>query len=177
MYERFISIDTETTGFSSAARIIELAVILWVDGKIERVFDGLFDPSPIDWDAEDVKQAQSVNLIDREQLIGGATFESHANMLDGFFQQSPVVVAHNAEFDCRMVRQEMERIGREFRPERICCTMRLDQRISPRPHRLDSCCARWGVELKNAHTAFADAKACGELLLAIQRSGRMPKNM
>jgi DNA polymerase III epsilon subunit-like protein len=177
MYDSFISFDTETTGLNEDARIIELAAIWWVDGQIKDVFDSRFDPSPIDWEDEQVKQAQAINQIAKEELIGCPTFESHVDLLEGFLQLAPVLVAHNAEFDLRMVRQEMDRVGYCFQPERIVCTMRLDQRISPRPHRLASSCARWGVDLKNAHSAFGDAKACGELLLKIQNSGRLPANM
>lgn len=178
-HDNFISFDTETTGFDDQAHIIELAACWWVDGELKDVFDSRFDPHPIDWESEAVKQAEAVHHITRDQLDGCPTFAQEFVHLQEFLLRAPLLVAHNAQFDSRMLHQEVGRLGKtlEFNGK-VVCTLALDRRLTPRPpHKLADSCRRWGVELKDSHSAFGDAKACGYLLLAMQRSGRLPARL
>jgi DNA polymerase III subunit epsilon len=40
-------------------------------------------------------------------------------------------------------------------------------------HKLETCCARWGVELDGAHNALADARATGRLLWRLFEKGKI----
>ena len=176
MHRNFIALDTETTGLTANAYVIELAALWFVNGKVQDVFDSRFDPIGIDWDAPTVKQAEAVHKIPKEDLVCCPTFESHVEPLLEFLGRAPVLVMHNAKFDYRMLTQEFARAGfSTFRREysELVCTLMLDRLLSPAPHKLADSCNRWGVQLVNAHSAYDDAKACGELLLAMHKSGRV----
>lgn len=178
-HQDFISFDTETTGFRSDSRIVELAAIRWVGGEVREVFDTRFDPGAIDWEGEAVKQAQAVHHITREMLAGCPTFESHVDQLARFLQASPLLVAHNVAFDLRMLDQEFDRAGRRVDLPDAICTMKLARSLRPGGHKLHESCEMWGVGLpaRDHHTAFGDARACGLLLLAMHARGELPDRL
>ena len=169
----FLSFDVETSGFHSTDHVLELAVIHWVDGQVAETFCQRFLPVGIDWEAESTKQAQAINHITKEQLEGYPSFGHHAGQLLTLLGRSNVLVGHNAQFDARMLKQEFDRVDRPWTPPVLLCTYEFEKRLSPHPRKLTDACPRWGVELNNAHSAFFDAKATGELLLAMLKSGRI----
>jgi len=172
-HKNFLAFDTETSGFSSNDHVLELAALHFVDGQVVETFYERFLPIGIDWDAESTKQAQAVNHITQEQLDGYPPFGHHVDQLLALLDKSDILVGHNAQFDARMLKQEFARVGRVWAPKILLCTYEFEKRLSPHPRKLADACPRWGVKLSNAHSAFFDAQATGELVLAMQRSGRI----
>lgn len=176
-HQNFVTLDTETTGFDGSARIIELGMVWFHDGRVRDVLDVRFYPEGLDWESSAVKQAEATHHITRAELEGCPSFASHVEVVEQMMKRAPFIVAHNAEFDLRMVQQEFNRLGRPLQPIRAICTLKLDRQLSPGKHKLADSCRRWGVDLKDAHSALGDAKACGELLLAMWKSGRLPAQL
>jgi DNA polymerase-3 subunit epsilon len=92
-------------------------------------------------------------------LSSAPTFREIAGWLVHLFDRRPVIT-HNANFDLRMLNQEFERAGLEFRISQAGCTLMATGQ------RLALACADIGHELIDAHSALADARGA----LAIARS-------
>jgi len=90
------------------------------------------------------------------------------------------LVAHNAEFDYRMLRTEFKRLGFDYR-KRTICTVQLSKKLIPRKksYKLGRLCLVLGIPLTNRHRADGDARATVELfklLLAKDTSKEVIKN-
>lgn len=177
----FIAYDTETTGFDSGARIIELAIVRFSGGEIKEIFSSTFDPPDVDWGSPSVQDASAINGLTKEKLAGCPTFGSHAGIILEYFQKCGVWVAHNAKFDQRMLQQEFRKWGREFQPTNqhwSLCTLSIARQLNSNfgGNKLAEACARYGVELIDAHTAEADTIAAGQLFIKQLQSGKLPNN-
>lgn len=83
--------------------------------------------------------------------------EALASRLDGM-----VFTAHNAEFDLGYLRHHAARLGVQLPEVPVLCTLALSRSLDPsgtRSHRLVDLCERYGVDLRDAHDALADARA------------------
>lgn len=178
----FLSFDTETTGFGRDARILELALIYFNDdGKIVDILSSRFNPEGVDWQDPDVLGALKCNGVVPSDLEGCPRFETIAYDIKQAFKREKLWVAHNVSFDLRMIDQEMRRCGLVTLPIQqeyqaaIDCTMKLDRKLNPRRlHSMLDTAETWGVVLDNAHTAEADAKACGEVYYRMMKAGHKP---
>lgn len=148
---RLAVLDTETTGFSKNDRIVEIAVLTVVGGEIVDEFDTLLqperDPGPV-----------HIHGITPTMVQAAPRFADVAPeiavRLDG-----AVLVAHNIQFDLRMLRQEFDRIpAAAFDAGKGICTYRLTRQ------KLSLAAAEAGLEA-TTHTALGDARAVAALAL------------
>lgn len=183
--KRWVAFDTETTGLDGSARIIEIACVLFENGEIVEDWSTLICPEDVDWNDENVKKALAVNQIDPSSLVGKPTFAQTLDRINFAFDASPVWVAHNAEFDLRMLNQEHRRYHQTDFPfsrpgeDMYCfCTKLLSRSLHPleRGHRLQETASRWGVVQDGAHRASSDAITCGRILDAMSK-GRLPDDV
>jgi len=179
-FDRFVTFDTETTGFGGDARIIEISCVSFENGEVVDEWSSLLCPHGVDWESEGVKEALSVNKITREALEGQPSFQEIFHRLYLHFSSAEVWSAHNAEFDLRMLHQEFRRYKEMDFPiqPRFCFdTLRLSRAIHPgeKGHKLSDVAARWGVTMENAHRASSDAVTCGRILLSMAR-GHLPED-
>ena len=74
------------------------------------------------------------------------------------------MVAHNAEFDYRMIRTEFKRLGFEFERQSLC-TVDLAQKLIPDlpSYKLGKLVRSLGIPISDAHRAHGDAQATVEL--------------
>lgn len=161
-------IDTETTGLERRDEPISVGLILFeVDvpkGGCVREIDayyGLRQPSvPIS------PGAQSVHGITADELRGEQFDTSRVlRMLD----QADYVIAHNAEFDCRMLGHVFPEIHRK----RWRCSYRQiwwSDHIEIANRKLDTICAALGIERPNPHNALDDCRALAAALFT--RTGK-----
>jgi ATP-dependent Lhr-like helicase len=159
----FCVVDLETTGFSPRLgdRVIEIAAIrLRADGTRLGEWASLLDPQ------RDVG-ATHVHGISGGDVIGAPRFDEIAGDLLAAMDGA-VLVAHNKRFDLEFLTAEFSRLGHELEPWPSLCTLGLGAQLEPDGHsrRLDVCCARFGIELPEAHTAGGDASATADLLVA-----------
>jgi len=177
-FDDFLAFDTETTGLSSSAEVIELGVAYYHRGVKVRSWNSFFCPVVSKKEDPNVQEALKVNGIEWEWLLYNAyTFRKKVEEIER--EMSEVIwVAHNADFDMRMLRQEFQRLDRKpsFEPQFVFCTRFLDVYLSPNQpgYKLQDVCARWGVTQQGAHRAVVDAEACGQVFVNMLGSGRLP---
>jgi DNA polymerase-3 subunit epsilon len=174
--DEYVAIDTETTGVGASARIVEVAAVTFSKGEPVREWSRLLCPPDVDWESPKVKEALAVNKITREQLSGQPTF---AEVLPDLLLElsCDVWVAHNMDFDRRMLVQEHTRLERLLvLPPLSVCTLNLAVRLNTGGGRnkLHDVAARYGVKQEDAHRAAVDARVCGLILAAMFKEGRLP---
>jgi DNA polymerase-3 subunit epsilon len=153
--QRFVVVDTETTGFGKTDRILEVAVVL-VDGtEIINEWETLINPE------RDISNS-NVHGITSNLVSMAPTFQdiSHnlANLLD-----DRILVAHNISFDKRMLSQEFSRVslGADF-GEGLCTLQATGKK-------LQIACEEFGIKIDSAHRALSDARATAILLTYIKQ--------
>jgi DNA polymerase III epsilon subunit family exonuclease len=167
--------DCETTGTVAAVdEIISFAAVrLDADGDESARSARLVRPGrPIPAGAtavhgigdEDVADAPPFGEVAREVL----------ELLDG-----AVFVAHNASFDLGMLRQAFQRVGIDYHPIGVACTLDAFRLLEPRAadHRLESVCARHAIALEHAHDALDDVLGTAGLLRVLLDRGLAPETV
>lgn len=155
-------IDLETTGFSPAKhhRILEIGVVeVSETGEIEREWASLVNPG------RDIGNSD-IHGITATDVAGAPRFSDLAPALIESVQ-GRTIVAHNASFDLRFLEAELLRA--QVAPARLpltgLCTMQWSSVFLESPSRkLEDCCAACGIDLVDAHSAMADARATALLL-------------
>jgi DNA polymerase-3 subunit epsilon len=153
-------IDVETTGLSpDLDRVIEIAVVRTDRfGHVVDEWCTLLDPGgPVG--------AAHVHGITAADVRGAPRFVDVAGDLVARVA-GQVVVAHNAPFDMAFLRAEFERAGWPLPQVPVLCTLEASRTYLPdlERRRLADCCWHIGTELRDAHSALADARAAAALL-------------
>ena len=165
---KFAVVDVETTGGAGLLnRITEIGIVL-LDGLREvGTFHSLVDPcTPI------TPYVRNLTGITDEMVRGKPQFSELADNLSHLFD-GRIFVAHNVQFDCRMVSSEFKRAGIKFDPPRLC-TVKLSRRVFPgfASYSLNNLTASLGLPGFNHHRAMDDTYACAEILkLALEKVG------
>lgn len=171
----YCSFDTETTGFGSRARVLEIGLVVFENFLPVHEWSTLLCPEDVDWDNEHVKQAMFINKIDPDSLRGQPTFaQALPNILLELSHDT--LVAHNASFDMGMMGQELSRAGVPLlTPKMVVCTKILATKLGGGSgNRLQDVAPRFGVVQESAHRAVVDARVCGLVFAAMLRTGRLP---
>ncbi len=158
-------VDVETTGMHATAgdRITEIAVVVVRDGQLAETFDTLINPErPIP------SFITSLTHISWDMVKDAPRF---ADIVDDLLRvmKGHVFVAHNADFDWRFVRAEVERAtGRRLSGPKLC-TVKLARRVLPYlpSRRLDALSHHYGVANQARHRAMGDAHATAQILLRL----------
>jgi DNA polymerase-3 subunit epsilon len=163
-------VDTETTGFGAADRVIEIGVVL-LDASLalEGEWDTLVNPGARSLGPTAVHRIRPADVADAPD------FAAVAGRLVGLVR-GRVLVGHNVGFDARMLNQEFERlgVGRPVQGQFSLDTVRLTraEALSPNGvYTLDQLCAHFRIERRPAHAALADARATAELLARAAAAG------
>lgn len=149
--DRFVVIDCETTGLSRTDRVVEVAAVTLDGSSLEVVdeYDTLINPQrdvgPVNIHGVTASMVEAAPTFDE---VGAAL----GSKLDG-----AVLVAHNLQFDARMLSQEFERIDISFDAGEGICTLAATH------EKLIKACRRFGVALEHQHRALADARATATL--------------
>ena len=87
-----------------------------------------------------------------------------------------MLVAHNAAFDVRVLRQAFARAALEWPAPPVICTVSLARRFAPLQRRrgLATLAAALGVEVDEVHRALPDARTCARVFCAL--FGRLAAN-
>lgn len=164
----FAVIDFETTGLSPArgSRAIEIGVVLSDrDGTITEEHDTLIHAGP-------AVGPTRIHRISAREVAHAPTFRQIAPQLLELLA-GRVIVAHNAAFDLGFLRTELLAAGYAPGPVVSLCTMQLARHFLPDSRRsLRACCEVFGIDLRDAHRASADARATAVLLESYIASSR-----
>ena len=114
-----------------------------------------------------VPKITKITGIKDEELLGKPTFKDFLPTLAAFFQGSKTVIAHNAPFDCGVLRVELERCGDlDFPwPKRTVCTVQeYRAKFGYRPKLGQLYKKLTGEKLNQTHRAIEDVMALYEAL-------------
>lgn len=165
--KNFIAIDTETTGLHPGGNdIIEICAIKFIDFKPTEKFHTYLKPRksiPPD--------ATKVNHITDEMVENAPVFSQIKNDLQNFIKGFPLV-AHNAPFDMEFL--HVSGLCLDKHKNIVFDTLRLS-RAKIRDYdneklysySLRAVCEQQNIALSGAHSADADALACGILFVDI----------
>lgn len=158
--------DTETTGLNVRSdRIISAAGFRLEHGVLaaEPSFDRLIDPG------RPIPAASTVfhGIVD-EMVAGAGDFPTHWPELHRHLQDG-LIIGHQVYFDLAMLGREVRRMGQRLQPPVALDTALLYAALHPgeRHRDLTPCCAAFGIEVTDRHTARGDAEATGRLFLAL----------
>lgn len=173
MNQGYAVIDFETTGLAPEYhhRVIEIAVV-HVDphGVVENRWETVVNPLR-DLGPTHIHRLRGADMLDAPQ------FHQIAPKFIGLLENR-VLVAHNASFEARFLRAELNRMGATSPVANggALCTMRLASDFLPGSGRsLSDCCAAYDIDLENAHEALTDAEATARLLSAyLQQDAEHP---
>lgn len=153
--DRIAVIDVETTGLYRTDRIVEIAIITMdpATGAVIDEFDTLVNPlrDP---------GATWIHGVTATMLLDAPPFEDIAHHIATRLHDA-VVVAHNLPFDTRMIGNELDRAGIEVNWGAGLDTLRATG------CKLGVACTEYGIVPDGAHRALHDARATGQLLLAV----------
>ena len=157
---RVVVFDTETTGCSWWDEICQIAAAEYVDGERTRTMALYIRPS-----CRMNPFAQAVHGLSMDFLR--ANGHEPAEAMRRFFEfvgEDVLLVAHNAAFDLRMLRQECGKYRLSFSPSGVetCDTLKLSRLLRPdlASHALGFLIGALGIDASNSHDALDDTLAC-----------------
>lgn len=160
MIEQYNILDFETTGLSADYdRVIEVGVIKVNNHKIIDSYEALINPG-----VRISSTITSITGITNNMLRDQPDHKRIIPKLKAFVGNEPIV-AHNASFDARFFRAELQRQGLSANNE-FLCSLLLSRRIfqSLSSHKLSSLCAHLGHTNRASHRALGDAEATFKVL-------------
>ena len=166
-FERFVAIDTETTGLSAAkCDIIEVAAVRFVNSHPVEIFHTYCRPrGPIP------AQASKINGITDDDVKECPPFGTIAAQLHDFIGDD-IMVAHNADFDMKFL--HCGGFDLSGRKESVYDTLQLsrfkfkdDDGYRLGSYKLGDICSYVGIHTEDLHSALTDATACGLLFVEI----------
>ncbi len=153
---RYVVIDTETTGFSNRDKIVEIACITVQEGRVVDEYETLLQPG------RDLGPVH-IHGITAQMVQSAPTFAQVAPDIAARLHDA-ILVAHNINFDVRMLRQEADSVaGLQFDAGAGVCTYKLTGQ------KLSIAAQQAGLDTPN-HSAITDARVAAELFLMHQKS-------
>lgn len=160
----FVVVDVETTGGRPPAdRITEIAAVRVRCGRLEEEWTTLVNPGClIPWFAE------RLTGIDDALVARAPAFRRVADRFLEFLGGAPFV-AHNADFDWRIVNAELLEARGGTLVNAHVCTVRLARRLLPHVRRrnLDALAYMFGIPVEGRHRALPDARAAARVLVRL----------
>jgi len=162
--EGFVAIDLETTGLDPARdAIIELAAVPFVQGRAERGYVTHVNPErPIP------PESSRIHGITEGMVASAPRIGEVLVRLDGVCADR-ILVGHGIAFDLAVLGRERRAHGRRPITNPGLDTMRLAAALHPdwALFGFDEVAAHMGVGILGRHTAEGDARAAGEILVAL----------
>ena len=153
-------IDIETSGGKfGEERVIEVAIFKYEDGEIIDQFISLVNPEgPIQ------PYVQKLTGINPKMVRRAPKFHEIAKRIVEVTEDA-VFVAHNVNFDYRVIQEEFARLGYDYQ-RRTLDTITHAQRLIPglKAYGLETLCEALGILNTNRHRADGDARATVKLL-------------
>src|ERR1019366_5052957 len=160
----FIVVDTETNGLGGQrCELTEVGAVLVGGGELHDHWSSLVRTS-----APLRRGIQRFTGISQAMVDSAPSLELVLPQLGGRLV-GRVLVAHNAPFDRRVLRQAFGRIGLEWPGPPVICTAARARTMLPlqRERRLTALADALGIEVRVAHRALADAETCARVLCAL----------
>jgi DNA polymerase III subunit epsilon len=156
-------VDVETTGATpSHDRITEIGVIRVERGKLVEEWSSLVNPQ-----THIPPAIETLTGITNKMVAAAPTFRLIAEEVRARLE-GRLFVAHNARFDYGFIKNELRRVGVDFR-SKLLCTVRLSRRLYPAysHHNLDAIIDRHSLNCTARHRALGDVRALWQFLQKI----------
>jgi DNA polymerase-3 subunit epsilon len=152
------AIDFETTSINNP-RATEIGLVA-LDLNLEpfATYETVINPGkPVN------KRSLGVSRLSMEQINSAKPFSAYWPAIHPFISNR-ILIAHNAQFDMKVLKAEFEKLGIFKMPPSVC-SCQLSRKINSTTdiHRLSHLAGLFDIPL-NAHRALSDATACGALL-------------
>jgi DNA polymerase-3 subunit epsilon len=163
----FLVVDTETNGKAGdACELTEVGAVLVGGGELHDRWETLVGAvAPLSRSIQRFTQITQ-GMVD-EAPAADAVLPDLVDLIGT--PPARVLVAHNAAFDRRVLRQAFERAGLAWPDPPVLCTVALARRFAPlvRQRRLAALAESLGVEVHTTHRALADAETCARVFCAL----------
>lgn len=164
MIQKVIVIDTETTGFSEEAEVIQLGAID-LEGNV--LLDTL-----VQCQGDIPPSATAIHGITKEMLVDAPTWPEIHDQLSKLLEAADFVVMYNHTYDHRLMRQTAKRHGLTLPRYRTRCAMReyADTYFEGDWVSLSEAAHYENVDTSNikAHTAIGDCEMTRQVWLALK---------
>lgn len=148
-------LDIESTGGKyNEEGIMEIAIHRFDGHKVVDTFIGLINP-----EREIQPFVVKLTGINNKMLRSAPKFHEVAKRIVEITEDA-IIVAHNAQFDYRILRTEFRRLGYDFQRKTLC-TVDLSKKLLPdeESHSLGKLVRSLGIPLSDRHRANGDALA------------------
>jgi DNA polymerase-3 subunit epsilon len=160
----FIALDTETNGLAGdRCELTEVGAVLVGGGELHDRYDSLVGVAkPLG------RGIQRFTGISQAMLDAAPAPEDVLPQVSTLLR-GRVLVAHNAAFDVRVLRQAFARAALEWPAPPVLCTVALARRFAPLQRRrgLATLAGALGVEVDEVHRALPDALTCARIFCAL----------
>ena len=160
----FVAVDTETNGLGGdLCEMTEVGAVLVGGGELHDTFDSLVRTErPLS------RGIQRFTGITQGMVDGAAPPEEVLPELAELLEDR-VLIAHNARFDLRVLRQAFERVALDWPAPPALCTVTLARRFAPlaRKRGLAPLADSLGIEVTEVHRALPDALTCARVFCAL----------
>jgi DNA polymerase III subunit epsilon len=160
----FLVIDTETNGLGGdACEMTEVGAVLVGGGELHDRWESLVRTiAPL---RRGIQRFTGIT----QAMVDGAPFADAVLPEIARRLRGRVMVAHNAPFDRRVLRQAFDRAGLEWPDPPVLCTAALARTLLPlqRERRLRAVADALGIDVTVVHRALADAETCARVLCAL----------
>jgi len=160
----FIALDTETNGLArERCALTEVGAVLVGGGELHDRWSSLVGVGePL---GRGIQRFTGITqqMVD-EAPPPEAVLQQLAKLLQG-----RVLVAHNAAFDTRVLKQAFARAALDWPDPPVLCTVALARRFAPLQRRrgLASLADALGIDVGETHRALPDAETCARVLCAL----------
>ena len=160
----FLALDTETNGLArERCELTEVGAVLVGGGELHDRWESLVGVSePLG------RGIQRFTGITQAMVASAPPPEAVLPELERLLR-GRVLVAHNAQFDMRVLRQAFARAALTWPDPPVLCTVALARRFAPLQRRrgLAALADALGVEVAAVHRALPDAETCARILCAL----------
>lgn len=164
--KEYVVVDLETTGLDpyKGCEIIEIGITEIVDNKIVRNYSRFVKPkNKIPAFITDITNITN-DMVENEDSIEIVLPRFRKYIGDR------TIIAHNAKFDLKFLNYYLKELDLELIEKHIC-TLELLKRSKTykgKNKKLETACAYYNIENKNAHRADSDTLATAKLFLKIK---------
>jgi DNA polymerase III subunit epsilon len=160
----FLAVDTETNGLArERCELTEVGVVLIGGGELHERWSSVVGVgSPL---SPGIQRFTGIT----QAMVNAAPPPESVLPLLAERMRGRVLVAHNAQFDARVLRQAFARAALDWPAPPVLCTVSMARRLAPLQRRrgLAHLAEALGIEVRTTHRALPDAELCAQVFCAL----------